>query len=132
MAYSDPPPFALVMLSRLLLAAVFVFSALDKSLHFSDAVQEFQALGLPTAPFITLLVILLQGVGSALLLFPRTAWIGAILLATFTLGATLIAHNFWRQTGVVYTHELTTFLEHLAIVGGLILAGMPTSKLLQD
>jgi transmembrane protein len=42
----------------------------------------------------------------------------------FTIFATLLAHRFWVFTGLVRIHEMTTFLEHMAIVGGFIVAAV--------
>jgi uncharacterized membrane protein YphA (DoxX/SURF4 family) len=47
------------------------------------------------------------------------AWLGAGVLAVFTMLATLIAHPFWLLEGADRVRQLTTFLEHVAIVGGL-------------
>ncbi len=120
------PHRTLVLLARVLLASVFVFSAVTKSLHFPQAMDEVQALGLPAPAVVTVCVILIQMVGSVLLFLHRTAWLGAALLALFTLSATALAHAFWRESGAVYVRELTTFLEHLGIIGGLMLAGIGT------
>jgi transmembrane protein len=49
------------------------------------------------------------------------AWLGALLLAGFTAAATVIGHRFWLRRGAELRHELTTSLEHVAIVGGLLL-----------
>src|SRR4051794_3957554 len=122
------PLSALVVAARILLVSVFVFSAISKSINFAEAVQELQALGVPAAPLATILVILVQAVGSALLLFNRSAWIGAALLALFTLSATLLAHGFWRADEAAYMRELTTFLEHLGIIGGLLLAAIDSRR----
>jgi uncharacterized membrane protein YphA (DoxX/SURF4 family) len=118
------PIAALVMVARVLLVSVFVFSAVSKALNFSDAVGEVQTLGLPAPALVTIMVIMVQSVGSVLLLFQRTAWLGAALLALFTLSATALAHGFWRADEPAYMRELTTFLEHLGVIGGLILAGV--------
>jgi uncharacterized membrane protein YphA (DoxX/SURF4 family) len=115
---------ALVVVARVLLGSVFLFSAADKALHFSQAVGEVQALGLPAPAVVALSVIVVQAVGVLLLWFQRVAWLGAGLLAVFTLAATVLAHQFWQESGHAYVRELTTFLEHLAIIGGLMLAGM--------
>jgi putative oxidoreductase len=114
-----------VLLARALLACVFVFSAVSKCLNFAGAVAEVQAMGLPMPAVVTVLVIIAQGLGSILLFHERSAPVGAAVLAVFTLAATVLAHDFWRQSGAAYSHELTTFLEHLGIIGGLILAGRP-------
>jgi hypothetical protein len=37
---------------------------------------------------------------------------------------TVLGHSFWRESGAVYVRELTTFLEHVGIIGGLMLAGI--------
>jgi uncharacterized membrane protein YphA (DoxX/SURF4 family) len=50
--------------------------------------------------------------------------VGAALLAGFTIVATLLGHRFWLVHGAEARRELTTSLEHLAIVGGLILVGV--------
>ena len=42
-----------------------------------------------------------------------------LVLAGLTFAATLVGHHFWLRRGAEYRHELTTSLEHLAIVGGL-------------
>jgi uncharacterized membrane protein YphA (DoxX/SURF4 family) len=73
-------------------------------------------------------VIAVQAGGSVLLLLPGTAAVGAALLASFTLAATLLAHGFWRAGPETFTRELTVFLEHLGIVGGLMLAGLPCRR----
>lgn len=115
-------------LARLFLVAVFAFSAIHKALHFDAAAAEMQALGLPMPALTAALVILVQAAGSILLLIPRTAFAGAALLAGFTVVATVIAHGFWRASDQAFVRELTIFLEHLGIVGGLILAGQPSSR----
>jgi hypothetical protein len=52
------------------------------------------------------------------------------MLAVFTVSATIIAHPFWLLHGAEFTRQLTTFLEHVAIVSGLgaaaILASAPS------
>jgi uncharacterized membrane protein YphA (DoxX/SURF4 family) len=47
--------------------------------------------------------------------------IGAALLAAFTIAATLLGHRFRLRQGDSTRQELTTRLEHLAIVGGLLI-----------
>jgi putative oxidoreductase len=55
---------------------------------------------------------MLSGIGAA--------W-GAAILALFTAAATILGHRFWQLHGQPARQELTTSLEHLAIVGGLLL-----------
>lgn len=115
----------LQLVARLLLVCVFVFSAVEKAVHFDAAVREMQAFGLPFPAVTAALVIAVQAGGSVLLLLPGTAVLGAALLSGFTLTATLLAHAFWRAGPDTFTRELTVFLEHLGIIGGLMLAALP-------
>jgi len=116
-------PFA-----RLLLAAVFLYSGVDKLRHWRAGVAEVTELGLPwPAPFAaaTIATQLLGGLSLALGL---GALIGAALLAGFTIAATVLGHRFWLLHGNRAKQEFTTALEHVAIVGGLVLVMADTVK----
>ncbi len=111
-------------LARLCLASPFIGSGFGKLLDFSGAVTEAGALGLRPAALVAGAVILVQLGGSALFLTRRWCWLGAGLLAGFTVAATLIAHPFWRFEGHDRVRQVATFLEHLAIVGGFAAASL--------
>jgi Flp pilus assembly protein TadB len=55
-----------------------------------------------------------QLVGGCLVATGLLAWLGALLLAGFTIAATLLGHRFWLRRGTEFRHELTTSLEHVA------------------
>ena len=65
-----------------------------------------------------------QLVGGFLVATGFFAWLGALLLAGFTVPATLLGHRFWLRHRSEFRHELTTSLEHVAIVGGLLLLSL--------
>jgi len=113
-------PYILIV-ARLCLAAVFLFSGFDKARHWGDGVREVAGLGLPLPPVFTALTIATQLLGGLMIVFNVGAWIGAGLLAAFTVIATVLGHRFWLSHGARAKRELTTSLEHLAIVGGLLL-----------
>jgi uncharacterized membrane protein YphA (DoxX/SURF4 family) len=46
------------------------------------------------------------------------------LLAGFTLVATIVGHAFWEKSGVPQARDLMTFLEHMGLIGGLLLAAL--------
>jgi uncharacterized membrane protein YphA (DoxX/SURF4 family) len=109
---------------RAALASPFLASGLLKLLDWNSALAEFAALGI-WAPQITVAaVILTQVCGSLLLLTSRGAWLGAGILAVFTMVATLIGHPFWLFEGASRVRQLTTFLEHVAIIGGLAVVAL--------
>jgi uncharacterized membrane protein YphA (DoxX/SURF4 family) len=96
----------------------FLGSGIGKLADFSGASAEAASLGLQPATLVAAAVIVVQLGGSALFLTRRLSWLGAGLLAVFTIVATLIAHPFWRFEGLDRIRQTSTFLEHLAIVGG--------------
>jgi uncharacterized membrane protein YphA (DoxX/SURF4 family) len=114
---------------RAALASPFLASGLIKLLGWEAALVEFTSLGFRAPRAMLAAVIVTQIFGSLLLLSRRTAWVGAGILAVFTGLATVIAHPFWQFDGGDRVRQLTTFLEHLAIIGGLaaaaVLAGAP-------
>jgi putative oxidoreductase len=124
MASTSSLPYPLLVLARALLAAVFLFSAFDKATHFAQATAEVNALGLPSPAMVAAVVIIVQLVGALMLIIEPTVRVGAVILGGFTLIATVLAHDFWNHTGPAFARELTTFLEHLGLIGGFMLAAL--------
>ena len=112
------------LLARLLLASPFLGSGVGKLLDFPGATTEATSLGLQPAGAVAAAVILVQLGGSVLFLTRRWCWLGAGLLAGFTVVATLVAHPFWQFTGLDRARQTATFLEHLAIIGGFAAAAI--------
>jgi uncharacterized membrane protein YphA (DoxX/SURF4 family) len=112
---------------RLALSAPFAVSGITKLVGYSEAVAEFTALGIWLPQLAVAATIAVQIVGSALLLASGYSWIGACLLAAFTGSATLIGHPFWQFAGAERAGQMITFLEHLALMGGLMAAAIMES-----
>ena len=112
------------LFARLALVSPFLRSGLLKAADFPAAVAEVRGLvGLEPASLLAVLVIATQLGGSALVIAGgRLAWIGAVLLCGFTALATLLAHAFWAKAGVEQVRDLTTFFEHVGLIGGFLLA----------
>ena len=109
------------LIARLCLAIVFLYSGADKLWHWRSSIEEVKSDGLPWPAFFAGATIFTQLVGGCLVAIGLLAWLGALLLAGFTVAATLLGHRFWLRRGAEFRHELTTSLEHVAIVGGLLL-----------
>ena len=116
----------IALLARLALASPFLISGVLKATDFASAVAEVRGLvELEPAGLLAALVIATQLGGSVLLVAGgRLAWIGAVLLVGFTALATLLAHAFWTKTGIDAAHDLTTFFEHVGLIGGFLLAAI--------
>ena len=109
------------LIARLCLAAVFLYSGVDKLTHWRASIEEVKGDGLPWPPAFAAATVFTQLLGGFLVATGFFAWLGALLLAGFTVAATLLGHRFWLRRGAEFQHELTTSLEHVAIVGGLLL-----------
>jgi len=79
--------------TRLLMAAAFLFSGVDKLLHWRDGMDELARLGIRSP-----LCAGTQLAGGVMLVTGPDAWPGAGLLACFTYGATALGHRFWLRT----------------------------------
>jgi putative oxidoreductase len=100
---------------------VFLYSGVDKLWHWRSSIEEVRGDGLPWPATFAGATVFTQLVGGFLVATGFFAWLGALLLAGFTVAATLLGHRFWLRHGSEFQHELTTSLEHVAIVGGLLL-----------
>jgi uncharacterized membrane protein YphA (DoxX/SURF4 family) len=109
------------LIARLCLAAVFLYSGVDKLWHWRSSIEEVKSDGLPWPTAFAGATVFTQLVGGFMVATGFFAWLGALLLAGFTVAATLVGHRFWLRRGSEFAHELTTSLEHVAIVGGLLL-----------
>jgi putative oxidoreductase len=110
-----------VPLARAFMAAVFLYSGQDKLRHWRAGVEEVKGLGLPMPRLSAAATIAVQIVaGLSVLLGIGVAW-GAAVLAIFTAAATVLGHRFWLLHGPPARQEFMTNLEHLAIIGGLLL-----------
>jgi putative oxidoreductase len=112
------------LVARLCLAAVFLYSGVDKLWHWRSSVEEVKADGLPWPAVFAGATVFTQLVGGGLVVTGLLAWLGALLLAGFTVAATLLGDRFWLRRGAEFRHQLTTSLEHVAIVGGLLLLSL--------
>ena len=108
-------------IARLCLVIVFLYSGVDKLWHWRSSIEEVRSDGLPWPAAFAGATIFTQLVGGFLVATGFFAWLGALLLAGFTVAATLLGHRFWLRHRSEFRHELTTSLEHVAIVGGLLL-----------
>jgi uncharacterized membrane protein YphA (DoxX/SURF4 family) len=103
------------------LCAAYLQGALDKALDFGAAIAEMKHFGLePAAPLAAATIILELG-ASVLILTGFYRWIGASVLAGFTLMATFLANRFWQIPLPDRFMVENSFFEHLGLVGGFLL-----------
>ena len=129
---SAPAPIARLLgdsrfaiLAAMTLTLPYWTSGIAKLLDLSGALGEARHFGLEPAMLTVAATILVQIGGSLLIILGRQAWLGACALGVFTAIATLIAHPFWQIADpIARFHERNTFLEHVGLIGGLMLAAI--------
>ena len=114
---------ALSIVARVLLTLPYWWSGLSKLLDINGAFAEAAHFGPKPVWLVVALTIGVQLGGSIALILGRFGWLAAGALGVFTALATLIAHPFWTSTDPMERfHALNTFLEHIGLIGGLMLA----------
>jgi transmembrane protein len=134
MASMPPPPpigrllesSTLALAARVALTCAFWWGGLAKLFDFEGATAEAaHFFGAGAAQPIAVMTILVELVGSGLLIAGRLEWLAAGGLAVFTAAATLVAHDFWNAKDAgAHFREFNTFLEHIGLIGGLALAAI--------
>ena len=103
------------------LCAAYIQGGLVKATDFNGAVAELAHFGLPPSSWLVLGTILTELAGSILILSNYYRWLGAFLLASFTLTATFVANRFWEIPAPDRFMVENSFFEHLGLVGGFLL-----------
>jgi putative oxidoreductase len=111
---------ALNLLGRLLIVALFLPAGLSKLTGFEGTVGYFGSLGLPVATLAVVVAIIAEVLGGIALLVGFQTRIVAILLAIFTLAASIAGHAFWAAPADAAFIQQLLFLKNIAVIGGLL------------
>lgn len=120
-ALPSPTAARLRWLALLLLCGAYLQGGLVKLLDFPGAVAEMAHFGLAPPVLFAALVIVLELGASALILSGRLRWLGALMLAAFTLAATFMANRYWEAQGHERFMLMNAFFEHVGLAGGFLL-----------
>ncbi|MHB9799944.1 DoxX family protein [Pseudomonas sp. MT3] len=112
------------LLARTAMVVIFLVSAILKSLDFHAAVLEQEEMGLHPGAFWAGLTIAVQGIGCLLVISGRFVWLGAGALGVFTAIAAVMAHGFWTLEGQERFVAMNVFLEHMGLIGGLVMTAL--------
>ena len=124
----DPSTAGLV--ARVLLVCMFPFSAIDKVLHWNDALKQAGSSFLPGGPVLLVLAIIVEVAAPACILTGWHAVPAALLLAAFCVATALLYHPFWTQGDFwargasVSRTNFWDFTKNLGLTGGLLLVGL--------
>lgn len=103
------------------ICSAYLQGGLTKLFNFSGAIAEMQHFGLaPAAPLATATIVVELG-AAAMILTGWLRWLGALILAGFTLGATFVANRFWEIPPPDQIMVMNAFFEHLGLIGAFVL-----------
>jgi putative oxidoreductase len=105
---------------RVMVGVLFLWAGIDKVQGWDGALQEVVSGGLPVPTLVLVLTILLQVAAGAAIIAGRLLRPACWALAGFTALATVLYHGYWHAAGAARHAELITFMEHVCIVGGLL------------
>ncbi len=112
---------AFQVFSRIVLTLPFWGAAIEHGIGFKGWVGTMAHFNLNPPILFAVFTLLTLAVGTILVVFTnKWAWLGAGALGIFTFLTIFIAHAFWTMKDPQAHTEFYTVLEHLAIIGGLM------------
>jgi putative oxidoreductase len=106
---------------RILLSCIFLVSAYAKLTEWNSTVGMMEAKGLPAAPALLVVALLIEGLGGLSILTGLFARAGAWVLFLYLIPVTIVFHSFWDVGAAQQNIQLVSFLKNLSIMGGLLL-----------
>jgi putative oxidoreductase len=108
------------LLGRILIALLFIPAGINKITGFSGTVGYIASKGLPLPQVAAAGTIVVEvAVGLALLVGFKARY-AALILAAFTVVASVLFHNFWAMPEAQKMMQQLMFTKNFAIVGGLL------------
>ena len=110
------------LVGRVLLAFLFVYSGFGKMGGFEGTAASIASKNVPLPEIATTIAIVIEFVGGLMVAVGWKARWAALIVAAFTLVATLLYHNFWAMADAATagTNKIM-FLKNIAVIGGLFI-----------
>jgi putative oxidoreductase len=110
------------MIGRWAIAWFFLSAAWDRAQDWGATVQLLAMRGIPAAPALLALAILIMTLGGLSLFLGYQTRHGAMFLFGFTIVVTLLMHDFWNvKNSVDRAADYQLFACNVAVAGGLLL-----------
>jgi putative oxidoreductase len=110
-----------LLVARAALASIYLASGFQKLTHLAEFAQSLSRHGLPDAGPLAVLGASVEFVGAlCILLGVKIRW-AALVMAVFTVVATLISHRFWAVADAAqHANQQIHFMKNVAITGGFL------------
>lgn len=105
---------------RLLLAALFLPAGLSKLGNFAGTVGYISSVGLPLPQAGAALALTVEILGGLALILGLGTRLAAVVLAVFTLAASVIFHAYWAVPADQQFVTQLLFFKNIAVIGGLL------------
>lgn len=116
--FASQPMIALI--GRILLAAIFLLSGINKLMNFGGTTALMHSAGLPIPELLLVSTILIEVFGALMLIFGWQTRAAALVVFIFMIPVTLVFHNPWAAAENAVMQQMIHFLKNLAIMGGLL------------
>lgn len=110
----------LSLIGRLLIALLFLPAGIMKIAGFEGTVGYIASKGLPLPEVGALIAIVVEVGGGLALIAGLGTRVTALVLALFTLVASIFFHNFWAVPADQFFVQQLMFFKNIAVVGGLL------------
>lgn len=109
-----------LLVSRILLAALFVLFGWAKITGFSGTVDYMAHVGAPAPMLSAVIAVVMEFVVGILIIVGFYTRPLAVLLALYTIATAIIGHHFWNMTGADQMANMINFYKNVSIAGGLL------------
>lgn len=111
---------SLTLIGRLLFVALFLPAGISKLTGFAGTVGYISSVGLPLPTLGAVAALTVEIVGSLALLAGYGTRVAALVLAAFTLAASVFFHNYWGAAPEQVFVQQLMFFKNMAVIGGLL------------
>lgn len=112
---------SLALVGRLLLAALFLPAGISKIGGFEGTVGYIASVGLPLASLAAIAAVVVEVAGGLALIAGFRTRVAALVLALFTLAASVFFHAYWAAPADQQMVTELLFFKNIAVVGGLLM-----------
>lgn len=108
------------LIARLLMAALFLPAGIGKLSGFAGTVGYISSVGLPLPQAAAAIAVVIEIVGGLALIVGYRTRLVAVVLALFTLVASVFFHAYWAAPADQQMIAQLMFYKNIAVVGGLL------------
>lgn len=109
------------VIGRLLLALMFILSGFGKLTDIQGTAGYIASVGLPVPAVLAILVGLLELLGGLALVLGYQVRLAGLVLALFTLTASVVFHAYWSAPAEQQFVTQLLFMKNISVAGGLLL-----------